>query len=127
MKNLFAPKFTGLVRHHSNRLRCAFAVLLFVACLGCVEAVQPNLLIIYADDLGWGELSCQGSKDIPTPNIDTIARNDLGMAPLHPYQIILPQIQDAERSVSNEVAMTDIQTASIKKFVAAKQLVDYSD
>ena len=59
--------------------------------------------------------------------IDTIARNELGMAPLRPYQIILTNIQDAERSVSNELAMTDVKTASMKKFVAAKHLVDYSD
>ena len=59
--------------------------------------------------------------------IDTIARNELGMAPLRPYQIILPKIQDAERSVSNELAMTDVKTASMKRFVAAKHLVDYSD
>jgi cell division protein FtsL len=59
--------------------------------------------------------------------IDTIARNDLGMAPLRPYQIILSKIQEPERSVSNELAMTDVKTASMKKFVAAKHLVDYSD
>jgi arylsulfatase A-like enzyme len=33
----------------------------------------PNVIIFYADDLGWGELGCQGSKDIPTPNIDSLA------------------------------------------------------
>lgn len=37
-------------------------------------AQPPNLVIFYADDLGWGELGCQGSKDIPTPHIDAIAR-----------------------------------------------------
>lgn len=36
-----------------------------------------NLLILYADDLGWGETGCQGNKDIPTPNIDSIAKNGL--------------------------------------------------
>jgi arylsulfatase A-like enzyme len=37
-------------------------------------AAPPNLVVFYADDLGWGELGCQGNKDIPTPNIDAIAR-----------------------------------------------------
>ena len=32
-----------------------------------------NLLIFYADDLGWGELGCQGNAEIPTPHIDSIA------------------------------------------------------
>jgi len=37
-------------------------------------AQPPNLVIFYADDLGWGELGCQGNTDIPTPHIDAIAR-----------------------------------------------------
>ncbi len=36
---------------------------------------QPNVIIILADDLGYGETSVQGCKDIPTPNIDTLAAN----------------------------------------------------
>jgi hypothetical protein len=43
---------------------------------GRLAAAQPpNLVIFYADDLGWGETGFQGNKDIPTPNIDMIARN----------------------------------------------------
>jgi arylsulfatase A-like enzyme len=41
-------------------------------------AAEPvNVLIFYADDLGWGELGCQGNKQIPTPHIDSIAQNGL--------------------------------------------------
>ncbi|RYD49289.1 MAG: sulfatase [Verrucomicrobiaceae bacterium] len=37
---------------------------------------KPNVLIIVADDLGYGETGAQGfAKDIPTPNIDSIAAN----------------------------------------------------
>jgi len=36
---------------------------------------QPNILVILADDLGYGELGCQGGKDVPTPNIDSLAAN----------------------------------------------------
>ncbi|HRI88689.1 MAG TPA: sulfatase-like hydrolase/transferase, partial [Candidatus Hydrogenedentes bacterium] len=38
-------------------------------------ATGPNIVLIVADDLGYGELSIQGAKDILTPNIDSIARN----------------------------------------------------
>jgi arylsulfatase A-like enzyme len=34
----------------------------------------PNVVFIVADDLGYGDLSCQGSPDVRTPNIDSIAR-----------------------------------------------------
>jgi hypothetical protein len=46
--------------------------------------------------------------------IDIIARNDLGMTPLRPSQLILPQIQDVERSTNNEMAMADSKAANIK-------------
>jgi len=58
--------------------RLTAALLLAAACLAAPAAsfaAQPNLVIFYADDLGWGELGCQGNPQIPTPNIDAIARN----------------------------------------------------
>src|SRR5699024_7087073 len=36
---------------------------------------RPNLLLIVADDLGYGELGCYGGKEIPTPNLDALARD----------------------------------------------------
>ena len=53
----------------------AAALLPFVVAGRAVAA--PNVIIFYADDLGWGELGCQGSRDIPTPNIDSIATNGI--------------------------------------------------
>jgi len=38
-------------------------------------AAPPNVLVFYADDLGWGELGCQGNREIPTPHIDSLARD----------------------------------------------------
>ncbi len=39
------------------------------------DARKPNILVILSDDVGWAEYGFQGGKDIPTPNIDSIARN----------------------------------------------------
>jgi len=36
---------------------------------------QPNIIVLFADDLGYGELGCQGNPEIPTPHIDSIASN----------------------------------------------------
>lgn len=35
---------------------------------------RPNVLIILTDDTGWAEYGFQGNKQIPTPNIDSIAK-----------------------------------------------------
>ena len=36
-------------------------------------AARLNVVLIVADDLGWGELGCYGQQKIPTPNIDRLA------------------------------------------------------
>ncbi len=50
-------------------------ILLLVASSNWLAAKQPNLLILYADDLGYGETGAYGCKDIPTPHIDSLATN----------------------------------------------------
>jgi arylsulfatase A-like enzyme len=37
------------------------------------QARQPNVLIIVADDMGYADIGVHGSRDIPTPNIDSLA------------------------------------------------------
>jgi len=45
---------------------------------GAHAAAQgPNILLLYADDLGFGDVGCYGSVKIPTPNIDRLAAQGL--------------------------------------------------
>ena len=39
-----------------------------------VSAEQPNIIVIMADDLGYADAGCYGCKDIPTPHIDSLAK-----------------------------------------------------
>jgi arylsulfatase A-like enzyme len=36
---------------------------------------RPNVVIILSDDQGYADVGCQGCKDVPTPHIDSIAKN----------------------------------------------------
>ena len=38
---------------------------------------KPNVVIIYIDDMGIGDIGCYGGKFVPTPNIDKLAQDGL--------------------------------------------------
>src|SRR5690349_1959461 len=38
---------------------------------------KPNIIIIYVDDLGYGDVGCYGAKGVKTPNVDYLAKNGL--------------------------------------------------
>ncbi|MFN7140894.1 MAG: sulfatase-like hydrolase/transferase, partial [Limisphaerales bacterium] len=41
---------------------------------GPTPSKQPNVVLIFADDLGWGDLSCYGEKRFSTPQMDRLAK-----------------------------------------------------
>ena len=57
--------------------------LFIVHCFVAQSAERPNILLILADDLGYGDLSCQGGKDIRTPNIDRILNGGIRFTDFH--------------------------------------------
>ncbi len=60
-------------------IRIVFSpIVLFTATITChLHAAQrdrrPNVVVIFADDLGYGDLSCYGATKLRTPNIDRLA------------------------------------------------------
>src|SRR5215212_6579325 len=75
---------------HRNQFMPRLFVLLFVfiamasmtATLFSAEA-KPNIVLLYADDLGYGDLSCYGATRIQTPNIDRLSREGLRFTDAH--------------------------------------------
>ena len=43
---------------------------------------RPNVLIILADDQGWGDLSINGNTNLATPHIDSLASSGAMLRPL---------------------------------------------
>lgn len=50
-------------------------VLAAFAAAASLQAAAPNILIIVSDDHGYGDVGAYGCKDIPTPHLDSIAKN----------------------------------------------------
>lgn len=59
----------------------AFAGLVGLA--ASVAAAPPNIVLILADDLGYGDVGCYGATKVPTPNIDRLARAGLRLTDAH--------------------------------------------
>src|SRR5277367_451733 len=44
---------------------------------------RPNIVFLYADDVGYGDLSCYGTQRVHTPNIDRLAQHGLRFTDAH--------------------------------------------
>jgi arylsulfatase A-like enzyme len=60
-----------------SRALSIVVVLASVACSFAAAAERPNIVLIYADDLGYGDVGCYGAKAVGTPNIDRLANEGL--------------------------------------------------
>src|ERR1035437_58066 len=50
---------------------------------GTAAARLPNIVYMYADDLGYGDVSCYGAKRVTTPNIDRMAAGGVRFTNAH--------------------------------------------
>ncbi len=59
------------------------ALLAFMPQAIAVDIQQPNILLIYADDIGYGDLGCYGATKVATPHIDRLAAEGLRFTDAH--------------------------------------------
>ena len=50
---------------------------LMTSCAPSAKQNQPNIIVILADDLGYGDVSAQGATEIQTPNLDRLANGGI--------------------------------------------------
>jgi arylsulfatase A-like enzyme len=68
---------------HSLTIVCPIMKRLLIACVlafffsGAIAAQKPNIVFILADDLGYTDVACYGSKYYETPNIDRLAHDGI--------------------------------------------------
>ena len=61
------------MNHRSLFSSSLVLALLFSAFGHAIAAEKPNVIVIMADDMGYGDLSCYGADDFETPHIDQLA------------------------------------------------------
>ncbi len=67
---------------HFTLIQCA--LLLFLpALLQAAAAERPNIVLILADDLGYGSLGCYGNGEVKTPHIDKLAASGIRFTDFH--------------------------------------------
>ena len=80
------------MKKRKNLLFLVFSILLITLAFNCSSpkniaanstAVRPNVIFIYADDLGYGDLSSYGATKISTPNIDQLANSGIRFTNAH--------------------------------------------
>ena len=74
--------------HFSRTLQAVVLIATGLFLTGCAHVQvrdprTPNILLIYADDLGFGDASCYGATRVQTPNIDRLAREGLRFTDAH--------------------------------------------
>ena len=74
-----------------NKTYMTIALLSPLACTAAMGAKKakannqqkPNVIIILADDLGYGDLGCYGAKNVETPNVDKLAKQGIRFTDAH--------------------------------------------
>lgn len=70
-------------RSFMKSLGFAAAAVMVPVKLRAADTKKPNVVIIYADDLGYGDVGCYGATKVKTPNIDKLASEGLRFTNAH--------------------------------------------
>lgn len=73
------------IRRMNNTIQgtLGFVTIALSSTLNAQTTSMPNIIIIYADDLGYGDVGCYGATRLSTPNIDRLARQGVRFTNAH--------------------------------------------
>ena len=61
-------------------------VVVLISAIPAVASDTPNVVIIFTDDQGYGDVGCFGAKDFTTPNLDKLAKQGVRLTDFHVSQ-----------------------------------------
>ena len=69
----------------TKKFHIVYLYLFSLALFSCQQEKieKPNILILYADDLGFGDIAINGARGVATPNIDELAKNGINFTDAH--------------------------------------------
>jgi uncharacterized sulfatase len=79
------------------------------------KSKQPNIVLIFIDDMGWADLSCFGNTDAQTPNIDQLAAEGISF---HQFYVNSPICSPSRVAISTG---TYPQRWNITSYLASKE------
>ncbi len=74
---------TRNIRNFISFILFSFGVVTFGSWARAASEAHPNVVIIYSDDLGYGDVGCYGATKVKTPNIDKLAAESLRFTDAH--------------------------------------------
>ena len=51
---------------------------------------RPNIVVMLSDDMGWGQPGFQGGTDVPTPNLDQLAKDGVQLTQFYVHPVCSP-------------------------------------
>ena len=76
MTSALAFRVFGVFRGYSDSVLMFVIIALAIAAPASSEE-RPNIILVFIDDMGWGDFSCFGNQDASTPNIDRLAHEGI--------------------------------------------------
>ena len=73
-----------------KRVLCLLAGFLALAHVDAVEPERPNFIVIFVDDMGYGDPGGYGGQDARTPNIDRLAAEGMLMTSFYAQTVCGP-------------------------------------
>ena len=88
-------------KHKIRNLLCLLAFGIGLHALS-LNAAKPNVVFIFVDDLGWGDVGCYGNDFIDTPNIDQLAKDGMRFTDFYAAGAVCSPTRCAVQSGQNQ-------------------------